>query len=236
MSNPTWAPTGSTYPLRTRDEGSGTQDAPVAIFIVGVGFIVGAGRNTEHPLEAWLDTHTGGDAARLIAIACDRSGSAVRTTQLTAGISPPTPREAPEALAHIQSAFGLSVTALASVLRVERPTIYSWLRSTNVPTAANRQRIEQVANLADQWLALSGGSPPKDLRAEVLAGKSLLELLSEEHLRTFAAETAMRALWKRIGNAAVQRPSLREIALARGFSGDSTEFDATTGRRFTDDD
>jgi hypothetical protein len=193
---------------------------------------------SNYPLKDWVLSHTGGDAVSLIAIACDRSGS---IAPLKSQASPEVAsrsrlREPQEALALIQSTFGLSITALAAVLRVERPTIYSWLRSTATPTLANSQRIERVANLAEHWLSLTVGQPLKDIRLEVLSGKSLLDLLLEEHLRTFSAETAMRELHKRLTGEPPPHPSLSEIARSRGISKDSSEFDVVTGRRFSEQD
>lgn len=188
-------------------------------------------------LYTLVGEHTGGDAVRLIAIACDRSGSVspVRPTKPLVELPGPT-RDPREALELIQSALGLSVTALATVMRVERPTIYAWLRASSTPTAANTARIERIAELAEYWLSISGGEAVNDLRAGVLDGKTLLELLSEEHLRTFATETAMRYLHKRSMDKPGQRPTLTEIARTHGISRDATEFDALTGRRLSEED
>jgi hypothetical protein len=225
-----WGLTGSAYPVQSIPEGQTVSD-PSRVFVVYGVSPLGA-----LPLGNWLLGHTCGDAARLMVIACDGSGSTLRATNSPVDTVSAPAREPAEALSALQSTFGLSITALASVLRVERPTIYSWLQATRIPTSANRERLEKLADLADHWLSLSGGAPLDGLRDEAISGKSLLELLCEEHLRTFAAESAMRELWKRAADRSERRPTLREIARSRGISKDSTEFDALTGRRLGHED
>lgn len=224
--------TGSAYPVTATPASPAPANYPHRIFLLEEFPL------SNYLLKNWVLSHTGGDAVSLIAIACDRSGSITPLKAQTSAevASQSGVREPSETLALIQSTFRLSITALAAVLRVERPTIYSWLRSTATPTVANSQRIERVAGLAEHWLSLSGGQPLKDLRVEVLSGKSLLDLLLEEHLRTFSAETAMRKLHKSMTSEPPWRPSLSEIARSRGISKDSSEFDAITGRRFSDQD
>lgn len=224
MTESVWGLTGSTYFPNSAFQGPGDSD-PTRVFVVYGGSPLGA-----LPFGDWIVGHTCGDAAQLIVYACAGSGSTLRATRSPVTAVPAPVRDPAEALSAIQSTFGLSITALAGVLRVERPTVYAWLRATSSPTPTNRERLEKLADLADFWLSLSGGAPLEGLRTEVLSGRSLLELLSEEHLRTFAAESAMRELWKRNADRPRRRP-LREIARSRGIATDSTEFDALTGRR-----
>lgn len=231
MTDSRWDLTGSVSP------GTAASDPKLGGY--GDGFLVLRGSNLgANLLGDWIGWHTGGDAGRLIAIACSGSGSLgpLKSTEAPEIGGQSLPRDPEEALTLIQSTFGLSITGLANVLRVERPTIYAWLRAQSTPTEPNRTRIERVANLAAYWLSRSGGAPLKELRAKVLNDKSLLDLLLEEHLRTFAAETAMREIGRRLTSGRERRPTLREIARSRGISKDSVEYDALTGRRFTEED
>lgn len=183
-------------------------------------------------------SYTGGDPMLVFKAVCDWGGSGspvIASSEAPANVLP-VHREPREALELIQTAFGLSITTLAAVLRVERPTIYSWLKSTATPSLANSERISRVAELADIWLAVGNGRPVVDVRAAALGHKSLLELLSEEHLRTFATETALRSLAKRLANDDSPRRPLRDIARRHAAKADGSEYDALTGKRSTLED
>lgn len=231
MSESVWELTGSTNPGTAASIGPAADRANV--YFVVDGYIAG-----EYLMESMIWGHTGGDAIRLIASFCDRSGATVplKTSAVSTEVPTPISREPREALSLIQSALGLSITAVAAVLRVERPTIYSWLRSTATPNASNGQRIDSIVKLAEYWLSLSDGARLEGLRDEVLDGKSLFDLLKEEYLRTFTAESVMRELHRRSSDR-LRRRSLRDIARDLEISSpDSTEFDVSTGRRIADED
>lgn len=88
-----------------------------------------------------------------------------------------------EMLGTIRVAFSLTVTELAQVIRVERPTIYSWLGDRAQPQVANLRRMTSIWRLANRWLA-SAGRPLGDFkRLPVVDGCSVLDLLSGEPLR-----------------------------------------------------
>lgn len=140
--------------------------------------------------------------------------------------------------ATIRSSFGLTIKDLAGVLRVERPTVYSWLRDDSEPNVDNRERLQSVFALAKSWMSLVSSDKKPDLKAKVLDGKSLLEYLKEEHLRNFAIGRVLRSQAQHVSVAPESEGgtiNLRERASSLGIrSSDSQEeIDIITGRRFS---
>ena len=178
--------------------------------------------------------HTGGDAAALLGDVCSRSGSVTPLTRprdTTTG-SFAARRGAHELLAAIQSAFGLTITCLAAVLRVERPTIYAWLKETSMPSPANAARLDKVAELADYWLRASEGRQYVDLDRLIVQDRSLNALLRDDHLRTFVIERTLAQIAKTPD--AIRSPSisLRDLARQRGIQTQAAgDLDVLTGRR-----
>ena len=82
----------------------------------------------------------------------------------------------------IRLAFGLSVTDLAAVLGVERPTIYSWLKDGSTPAPARLTRVRQVLTLADTWSDIRAGRSAPSMTSEVAPGVDLRSALREVHL------------------------------------------------------
>lgn len=128
----------------------------------------------------------------------------------------------------IRSAFQLSVTELASVLRVKRPTIYSWLKDNPELRPENEERLRLTASLADEWLKLAGMQGDASLRG---AGPSrdFVALLSSEvfdagGLRMALADeaTAVRSV--------TRRSRFREDLRSRIPRRSESNFDVATGR------
>ena len=73
-----------------------------------------------------------------------------------------------EMVEELRGAFGLNVTQLAQVLRIERITVYAWLRTDRMEklNPANRGRLWRLYQIAKQWRTYAP-----------LAGKYLVELL-----------------------------------------------------------
>lgn len=116
-----------------------------------------------------------------------RTGSRVRV--VVEGVESPTvkPNVPISSMVNkIRLAFGLSVTDLAAVLGVERPTIYSWLKDGSTPAPARLARVQQVLALADTWSELGVGRNTPTLTSEVAPGVDLRSALREAHL--WAAE------------------------------------------------
>lgn len=77
----------------------------------------------------------------------------------------------------IEVAFGSSVTNLAKILRVSRPTIYHY-REGKEPAAENKRRLRALAEL----ISSIDRSLETDLQTEQPEGRSLLDLLSDIEL------------------------------------------------------
>lgn len=130
----------------------------------------------------------------------------------------------------IRSAFGLSVTDLAAVLGVERPTIYSWLKDQSTPTPARLRRLGLVLRIADNWVAETGGSVAPSLGGYTKAGVSLLEALKEPTLWEAEILIALSAQATSAASKA-RRSRLGALARERGLEVvPSEEFNAATGR------
>lgn len=132
-------------------------------------------------------------------------------------------------LLEIRNSFGLSITATARVLRVERPTIYAWLKSTSTPSVANRRRLRTIASLATTW-GTSGANTPPDLSAPLADGMSLMELLVEEHLRTVTISQSLTQVAAQQRERPRRRRSLTQVAADRGIRTSGEDIDAYTGR------
>jgi hypothetical protein len=126
-------------------------------------------------------------------------------------------------LAFIKAAFGLSISQLASVLRVQRPTIYSWFDDEAGPDAlrrANRQRLLNLHNLAKRWNAISNQPLKRHLTSTVRGKTSLFELLSAEALNQRAVEKAFNDIAKRIreDQNPNDEPSIAQRLRKKGFA------------------
>jgi hypothetical protein len=102
----------------------------------------------------------------------------------------PTVSSISDKLAVIKAAFGLSISQLAQVLRVKRPTIYSWFDTQTGPDAlrgANKNRLHDLFGLAQTWNQKSSSPPGRHL-------DSLLELLSAPALDHPSIHAAFQGL------------------------------------------
>lgn len=128
----------------------------------------------------------------------------------------------------VKGRFGLNITELARVLRVGRPTVYSWLNGEIELHTSNSRRLESLARLAE---AVNG---PPALDAITSAGSSLLDHLSAADLNfdllhsSLASETQHTAMNLNRVDAALRGYRLPEGARHR--------LDIYTGRPLTDDE
>jgi transcriptional regulator with XRE-family HTH domain len=177
--------------------------------VVGTGSVV-----TEALLHLAAKRATGASARFLV---LERTPTYIDESQATS-----------EVVNTIRSSFGLSVTDLATVLGVERPTVYSWLKDQSTPAAARLERMDLVLRLADTWTASAGGGYAPDLTAAVSEGVSLLAALrapthwESEIIANLTAQAA--AVSKRRGML---------VSVTSGQGADarpSSDFDIATGR------
>jgi hypothetical protein len=122
-----------------------------------------------------------------------------------------------ERLTFVQSYFNLPVSQLARVLKVQRPTIYSWLR--DAPTAlreANFNRLELVYHLALS-LHRAVKTTVSDVSAVRLStGETLLNVLLADEINP----EAVLAMLKRDGGSSVvaSESLLARLRREKGFS------------------
>lgn len=131
----------------------------------------------------------------------------------------------------IRLAFGLSITDLASVLGVERPTVYSWLRDGSTPAAARLVRVRLVLGLADTWAALDEGPSEPTMTSEVAPGVDLLSALRVPHLWVTEIEKNLRDQAAAIRASKARQERLLAIAEEIGIPArPASDFDIATGR------
>jgi transcriptional regulator with XRE-family HTH domain len=87
----------------------------------------------------------------------------------------------------------MSITELARVIGVERPTIYAWMRAESEPHEANYRRLARVAALARKYGRFSPlGARVRRPGAD---GTSLVDLLAEEPLPEERIEQRLLSEW-----------------------------------------
>jgi hypothetical protein len=96
-----------------------------------------------------------------------------------------------EGLSVLQHHLSLNLSDLAAVLRVSRPTIYSWLRDESAPQAQNLSRMRQLFRVTRIWPGISRKPLGSRLRTPVIEGQSVFDLLSEERIDTEVVRKAL---------------------------------------------
>lgn len=139
------------------------------------------------------------------------------------------PRTASEKLARIRASLSLNVAELGRILKVERPTIYAWMRDDSVSLRPeNRIRLDRLYAFAKRWETLSNLPIGTLVRETNDAGDSVASLLDIE--RYAAAVQLLEAMAERMKEAPIRRvPSLRksleEYGLADGVQRSQAEID-----------
>jgi transcriptional regulator with XRE-family HTH domain len=87
-----------------------------------------------------------------------------------------------EMVSAIRSSLSLNINEMAQVVRVERPTIYEWIRGRSNPHPYNRERLSKVFAVAQQWKSISPLPVDSYVRKPDIVGKSIIDLLSEESI------------------------------------------------------
>src|SRR6266581_707295 len=106
-------------------------------------------------------------------------------------------RSVSDQVALVKAAFGLSISQLADVLRVKRPTVYAWFESEAGPESlrgANRERLARLCKLADEWNEQSKKSPQKYLSSNLAGDGSLLTMLSAAMLDLVKLQKELEAV------------------------------------------
>lgn len=141
----------------------------------------------------------------------------------------------------IKSVLSLSVTDLAKILRVERPTVYAWMRDSQSIREHNLSRVETISEFAKFWKTHSKKPLGSFLTAPNSEGQSILELLCSDELDTRRITRALQAA--RFPSAS-ERPkskmSVRELARGSALSqkikpSSKSAMEVVTRRPFDDD-
>ncbi len=115
-----------------------------------------------------------------------------------------TPAPAVQSLAErvsaIKAAFGLTISQLAKVLRVERQTVYDWMDEENPrpPQTQNRERLAAIQRLAVQWNRLCQWPAGKGIATYTVDSDTLLDLLSADALDEARLQPVMRGLSEQV--------------------------------------
>jgi len=123
-------------------------------------------------------------------------------------------------VATIKAAFGLSISQLAGLLSVQRPTIYAWLNLDGPSEAlrvANRTRLQALHNLAQTWNQLSEQPLKEHLTSFQVDGDTLLDMLSQQVLDAPRIRAALTEVSKRVKETAEQDTFAVRLR-SRGFA------------------
>jgi transcriptional regulator with XRE-family HTH domain len=145
-----------------------------------------------------------------------------------------------EMISTIRSALSLQIKELAEILRVQRPTVYSWINDEVEPSAGNRERLQQIYRIASKWRRLCNLPAERLIRSAGTDGHSILELLKADEINEDDVVSRLRGLaaQRRMMKAEAdkRRPTAEAIALQHGLSPDDVSdqqhlIDAATGKR-----
>lgn len=190
-------------PLRPLDTAEFTKQLSIVEMILATGLLVGTGGTlTMEMLEIRPLT---GSAIVF------RFPSSFKRRQVRAPFLLPQ-----EQLAGIRRYLSLSVSDLAKVLRVERPTIYSWLKGEAVPRSGNVNRIGVIYSIAREWRLMSSEPIRGMLNTPYSGDTTLLALLSEETVDEAAARQLLTNLREALDRVP-PRKGVGEIARERGI-------------------
>lgn len=143
-----------------------------------------------------------------------------------------------EIIVAVRSALGLQITELASILHVQRPTIYAWVDDRATPHPQNRERLHQLYRVVREWEQLSDRPLSARLRHVAQDGKSLLDLLTANIMSEpdVSARLKALALQKKTPGPARRGLSARALAGRYGIrlpseSEQQLNIDRITGKR-----
>lgn len=123
-----------------------------------------------------------------------------------------------DAVAEIRSVLSLQVKELASVLGVERPTVYAWMRGDAKPQPQNRARLSELLKVAGIWKRLSDLPLGTVVRDELdTQGRSLLDDMRDDPLDFAKIESRMRQLHRQPRADDSLPKSILEIAKEHGI-------------------
>lgn len=115
---------------------------------------------------------SGGVSSPLVVLASHRWSDSVGNVSVNLDA----PMSADEQLAYVRAVLGVSITDLAELLNVARPTVYSWMQGTE-PRGEHLERLQRLERQARDIEAYGLGGLGKLLKRPLQGGATLLELM-----------------------------------------------------------
>ena len=130
-----------------------------------------------------------------------------------------------EALAYIQHHLSLNISALATVLRISRPTVYSWFRDESQLHTHNASRVAQLYEIAQCWCEMSSTELGPYLKRPLPQGGTIFDILSAEALLPLSIQRGLQTCAQMMNREAESpRPrTATEIAKQFGLRSPSPE-------------
>lgn len=174
----------------------------------------------DHPILPAYPIGTGGAATKRQVVAIWRAITApfeVTTTDVSI-------RSAAEQLAVIRHYLSLSVSDLARVVGVQRPTIYAWLQN-GAPRRESLERLAMLERIAAHWKSIADRPLGSLARLAIgLKGETFVTLLES------ASEEELRAALDHLGARLRKRaPSIKAVLQSHGLP-DVSEPELAEGR------
>lgn len=179
-------------------------------------------RQSRGVVAACLLVGTGGTASGETFAWIPHDSLGCRVTVVTHTRHPSSPLlDTRERMAGLRRYLSLNVTDLAKALRVERPTIYAWLKGSSEPHLTNLRRLEKIYRLAQEWRAQSAVPLGGYVRQPSEDGQSILDHLAKEHIPEQTVRSAFSSVKSRLDRErtekSVRRRSVDESARLHGF-------------------
>ena len=146
-----------------------------------------------------------------------------------------------EAIATIRSALSLQVKELAEALRVERPTVYAWIRGESSPQPENRERLAAILRVAQGWNNHCGLPMEGSVREEFGAGgMTFAGLLRADSIDQKLVSDQIKEIAKKVMARQAKSRGIRELAREKGrdlskIRESEHEFEVLTGKRTEED-
>jgi len=120
-----------------------------------------------------------------------------------------------EKIAAIKHYLSLNMTDLAAVLKVGRPTVYTWATAPVTVKSRHRERVDALYEIARDWRALSSTPMGRILREPLADRATMIDLLSADKLAGAALSNAMLQA-KEMQDRTEKRLTVTEVAKKAG--------------------
>ena len=191
----------------------------------------------------WLDSSILGSSATWIPEPIAGTGSAVlinRHNKKSEHKNEVATENLANLVAKIQSVFSLNISEIATILAVQRPTIYAWVNGDSIPHRSNYKRLQDLYTLAETVQTTFGATLSKLQKGRAIEGLTLIDLLSHETISQQEVTKHLNNLMTMQGPQESRVRSFREMAKAanKPFTVNQDgqmAIDHLTGKRFTED-